>query len=161
LWVASQSFTAVAASSAGLDRARLGDAGLLAEAGQGVIFAEERDDRTAVAPFAHQRRRNSGDILGDAKTLVAELGQMFGGRTRLGVADLGHAPDPVGQRRETRLDRVDAAPDITAIVHGPVRCWERRSGKVISFAKSRLGYWICRHCSHVTKGTPSASRRWL
>ncbi len=105
------------AMAAGLDRARLGDAGFLAQAGQGVIFAEEGDDRSAFAPFADHRGRDIGDILGDAKALVAQLGQMLGRRARLGVADLGHAPDPVGERGETRLDRVDAAPDVAAVVH--------------------------------------------
>ena len=87
------------AMAAGFDRTRLGDAGLLAEAGQGVIFAEEGDDRPAFAPFAHHGGRDVGDILGDAKALVAQLGQMLGRRARLGVADLRHAPDPVGERR--------------------------------------------------------------
>ena len=59
------------AVAAGLDRPRFGDAGLLAEAGQRIIFAEEGDHRTAFAPFAHHGGRNAGDILGDAETLMA------------------------------------------------------------------------------------------
>ena len=105
------------AVAAGLDRTMLGDAGLLAEAGQGVIFAEEGDHRAALTPFAHHRGWNVGEVLGDAETLVAQFGQMFGGGARLGVADLGHRPDPVAQFDETRLDRVDAAPNITTVVH--------------------------------------------
>ncbi len=106
--------------AAGLQRARFGHAGFLAEAGQGVIFAEKSDHRPAVAPFAHHRGRNACDLLGDAETLMAQLGQMFGGRARLGVADLGHRPDPVGQGDKARLDGVDATPDVTAIIHLPI-----------------------------------------
>src|SRR5882757_3866696 len=105
------------AMAAGLDRVMFGDTGLLAEAGQGVIFAEEGDDRAAFAPFAHRRSRNPGEVLGDAKALMAQLGEMFGGRARLGVADLRHRPHPVAQFDETRLDRVDATPNVTTVVH--------------------------------------------
>ena len=42
------------AMAAGLDRARLGDAGFLAQARQRVIFAEEGDHGAALAPFADQ-----------------------------------------------------------------------------------------------------------
>ena len=85
------------AMAAGFQRARFRHAGLLAETGQGVVFAEEGDHGSAFAPFAHQRGGNACDLLGDAETLMAQFGQMFGGRARLGVADLGHRPDPVGQ----------------------------------------------------------------
>ena len=115
-----QIVAAAMAVAAGLQRARLGHAGLLAEAGQRVIFAEEGDDGPAFAPFAHQRGGNACDLLGDAETLMAQLGQMFGGRARLGVAHLGHRPDPVGQGDETRLDGVDATPDVTAVIHLPI-----------------------------------------
>ena len=108
------------AMAAGLQRARFGHAGFLAETGQGVIFAKEGDHGPAFAPFAHQGGGNAGDLLGDAKTLVTQLGQMFGGRARLGVADFGHRPDPVGQVDKARLDGVDATPDVTAIIHLPV-----------------------------------------
>ena len=114
---AQQIVAAAMAVAAGLDRLRLGDAGLLAEAGQGVVFAEEGDHRPAFAPFAHQRGRNVSDILGDAESLMAQLGQMFGGGARLGVADLGHRPDPVAQLDETRFDRVNAAPNVATVVH--------------------------------------------
>ena len=87
-----------------LDRPRLRHARLLAETGQRIVFAEEGDDGTALAPFAHQGGGNIGDILGDAKTLMAQFGQMFGRRARLGVAHLGHRPDLVAQGDETRLD---------------------------------------------------------
>ena len=82
-----------------LQRARLRHAGLLTEAGQRIVFAEEGDDGTALAPFAHQGGGNIGDILGDAETLMAQFGEMFGSRARLGVAHLGHGPDPVAQGR--------------------------------------------------------------
>lgn len=108
------------AVAAGFQRARFGHASLLAETWQRVIFAEEGDHRPAFAPFAHQRGGNAGDLLGDAKPLMPQLGQVLGGRARLGVADLRHRPDPVGQFDEARLDRIDATPDAAAVVHLPI-----------------------------------------
>ncbi len=118
---AQQIVAAAMAVTAGLDRPVLGNAGLLAEAGQGVIFAEERDDGAALAPFAHQRGRNAGQVLGDAETLVLKLSQMLGGGARLGVAHLRRSPDLVAPVDETRLDRVTATPNVTTVVHAPVR----------------------------------------
>ncbi len=114
---AEQIVAAAMTMAAALHRAMFGDSGLLAEAGQRVIFAEEGDHGTAFAPFADHRGRNVGDVLGDAEPLMTQLGQMFGGGARFGVADLGHRPDPVAQFDETRLDGVDATPDITTVVH--------------------------------------------
>src|SRR5262249_18399281 len=115
----SQQIVAAAVTvAAGLNRPRFGNVSFLAEAGQGVIFAEEGDHRTAFAPFAHHGRRNATDVFGDTKTLMAQLREMLGRRARVGVADLGHAPDPVGEGGEARLDRVHATPDIAAVVHG-------------------------------------------
>src|SRR5260221_14725927 len=105
------------AMAAGLQWPMFRHARFLAEARQRVIFAEESDDRAAFARFAHQSGGNAGDVLGDAETLMAQLGQMFGGRARLGVAHLWHAPDLVGEGDETRLDGVDATPDVTAVIH--------------------------------------------
>ena len=116
---AEQIVAAAVAMPSGLDRTRFGHIGLLAETGQRVVFAEEGDDGTALAPFAHHGGGNARDILGDAETLMAQLGQMFGAGSRLGVADFGHRPDPVAERDETRLDRVDATPNVTAVVHPP------------------------------------------
>ncbi len=103
--------------AARLDRARLRHAGFLAETGQGVVFAEEGNDWAALAGFAHQGGRDISDILGDAETLMAQLGQMFGRRARLGVAYFRHPPDRVAQGDETRLDRVNATPNVTAVIH--------------------------------------------
>src|SRR5258707_13388100 len=103
------------AMAAGLDRARLGDARLLAQARQRVVFTHEGDDGTALARFADQGGGNAGDVLGNAKALMAQFGEMFGRRTRLGVAHLGHRPDAVAQIDETRLDLVDATPNVAAV----------------------------------------------
>src|SRR5215813_5952202 len=100
-----------------LDGSRLRHARLLAEAGQRVIFAEKGDDRSALAPFTHQSGRDPRDILGNAETLMTQLDKMFGGGARLGVAHLRHSPDLVAQIDKARLDRVDAAPNVTAVVH--------------------------------------------
>ncbi len=56
-------------------------------------------------------------VLGDAETLMAQLGQMFRRRPRLGVTDLGHRPDLVAELDESRLDRIYVAPNVAAVVH--------------------------------------------
>ena len=112
-----QVVAATVAMASGLQRSRFRHAGLLAEAGQGVVFAKESDHGPAFAPFTHHGGGDACDLLGDAETLMAQLGQMFGGRARFGVADLGHGPDPVAQVDEARLDGVDATPDVTAVIH--------------------------------------------
>src|SRR3954465_10047516 len=139
-----QIVTAAMTVAAGLDRTMLPDARLpaaapqrsvpraarlLAEARQRVIFPHEGNDRSALAPFAHHRGRNARDLLGDAKALMTQLGKMLGGGPRLGVADFGHAPDLVAEVDETCLDRVNATPDVAAVVHALVRDpWVKRSG---------------------------------
>ncbi len=96
---AEQIVAAAMAMAAGLDRARLRHAGLLAETGQRVIFAEEGDDGTALAPFAHQGGGNAGDILGDAETLMAQLGQMFGATNAPRCSKPRASPRPCRSRR--------------------------------------------------------------
>jgi hypothetical protein len=86
-----QILAAAMAMASSLQRPRFGHAGFLAETGQRVIFAKEGDHRSAVAPFAHHGGGNACDLLGDAETLMAQLGQMFGGRARFVVADSGIA----------------------------------------------------------------------
>ena len=112
-----QIVAATVAVASRLERARLRHTGLLTKTGQRIIFAEESDDGTALAPFADQGGGNAGDILRDAEALMAQFGEMFGSRARLGVAHFGHGPDPVGQGDETRLDCVNAEPDVAAVVH--------------------------------------------
>ena len=105
------------AVATGLDRPVLGNAGFLAEARQRVIFAEEGDDRSALAGFADHRGRNARDILRDAEALVLQFRGMFRDRPALGIADLGHAPDPVAERDQPVLGGVDVAPQRVTIVH--------------------------------------------
>ncbi|MFK4662068.1 hypothetical protein ABIF76_002922 [Bradyrhizobium ottawaense] len=112
-----QIVTTAMAVPAGFDRTMLGDTRFLAETGQRVIFAHEGDHRTALAPLAHHRGRNAGDVLGDAEALMTQLEEMLGGGPRLGVAHLGHAPHLVAEVDETPLDCVDATPDVAAVVH--------------------------------------------
>ena len=49
------------AVAAGLDRLLLGDAGLLAETRQRVVFAEDGDDGAALARLADHGGRHAGD----------------------------------------------------------------------------------------------------
>ena len=144
---AEQIVAAAMAVAAGFQRPRFRHARFLTEARQGIVFAEEGDDGSAFAPFAHQRGGNPGDLLGDAETLMAQFGQMFGRRARLGVAHFGHRPDPVAQVDEARLDGVDAAPDITAIIHLPIPDAEGEvSGELLSASQNDASAW--RSISH-------------
>ena len=54
-------------------RLRLGDAGLLRQARQRVVLAEDGDDRPAFAGLAHHRGRDAGDVLGDAEALRSSI----------------------------------------------------------------------------------------
>jgi hypothetical protein len=89
----------------------------------------------------------AGNVLGDAKTLMAQLGQMFGRRARLSVAHLGHAPDLVGEGDETRLDGVDATPDVTAVIHRNIPILNSFSGRNC-YQLRRIAPSACRGISH-------------
>ena len=108
------------AMAAGLYGCMAGDSGLLRQAGQSVVFAHEGDHGPAFARLADHGSGNIGDALGDAEALMRQLGLMLRAGARLGVADLGHAPDPVAQRDQPLLVRIDVAPEIVSVVHdGP------------------------------------------
>src|SRR5262249_42044521 len=100
-----------------LDRARLGDARLLAQSGKRIILAEDRDHRAAFARFADHRSRNIGDVAGNAEAFALELLDVLGNRAMLDILQLRHAPDAVAQRLEWLLLGVDEAPDLLGIVH--------------------------------------------
>ena len=112
------------AVAAGLERPVLGDAGFLGEARQRVVFAEDGDDRAALARLAHHAVGMPATFSVMRKPWCAQLGEVLGAGARLGVAELRHAPDAVAQGDEARLDRVDAAPDVAAVVHArlPIHC---------------------------------------
>jgi hypothetical protein len=100
-----------------LDRAWFRDARLLAQARQGVIFAEDRDHRAAFAGFPDHRRRDARDIARHAKAFGLERRDMLGARAFLRVAELGHAPDPVAQRDEALLLGIDVPPNFFTVFH--------------------------------------------
>ena len=56
----------------------LRNAGLLAEAGQRIVLAQESDHRAAFTRFADDGGGNAGNALGDAEALVAQFRQMLG-----------------------------------------------------------------------------------
>jgi hypothetical protein len=70
---------AMAVAIAG-DRPVLGHAGFLGEAGQGVVLAENGDDRAVLARLAHHGGRDAGDVLGDAEALMRQHLPMLGDR---------------------------------------------------------------------------------
>ncbi len=67
-----------------------------------------------------------GHGLGDAKALMAQFGQVFGRGTVLGVADLRHAPDAIGQSDEAILLLVDVPPNCVAVIHRVILQFARR-----------------------------------
>jgi hypothetical protein len=66
---AQQVMAAAMAVAAGFDRAVLGHAGFLAQAGQGVILAEDGDDRAFLARLAHDGGGDAGQLARDAEAL--------------------------------------------------------------------------------------------
>src|SRR5262249_47477758 len=114
---------AMAVAVAG-DRPRLGNAGLLAQARQRIVFAEDGDDRAALARFAHDGGRDAGEGLGDAEALLLQHGGMLGDGAELAVAQLRHAPDPIAQLDEGLRLGIDALPDFFAVLHiGYASAW--------------------------------------
>src|SRR5205814_5992123 len=96
-------------------RPRFGNARLLAQAGQRVVFAQDRNDRPAFARLADDGGWNARDILLEPETLALELLDVFGNRAMLGILQFGHAPDAVAQRLISVLTGVDQAPDFFGI----------------------------------------------
>ncbi len=103
-----------------LDRLRFGHAGLLAQARQRVILAENGDHRPAFTCLAHDGGRDVGDVFSDAKTLGFQRRRMFGHRAIFRVGDLRHAPDAVAEFDEFGAMTVDDLPDFFGILHGGV-----------------------------------------
>jgi len=75
---------------------RLGDARDLRQARQRIVFAKDRNHRPAVARLAHDRRRDAGQIVGDAETLLFQHRPMLGRGSVFRVGDLGRCPHAVG-----------------------------------------------------------------
>ncbi len=99
------------------ERPPLGNAGLLAEAGKRIIFAENRDDRTAFASLADHRGRQAGDSSGRLEALTLQHGGMGSRRAAFLIIQLGRAPDPIAELDEGFFLRLDEAPDIIDILH--------------------------------------------
>ena len=133
---ASQSFTAVAASSdagaqqivpaamaraAPRQRTMLGDAGLLAQPGQRVVFAEDGDDRPVLAGLAHHCGRDAGEVLRDAEPVALQHGLMLGGRADFLEVELRHAPDAVAEGLELFPLVVHQLPDLLHVPHAALR----------------------------------------
>ena len=116
-----------------LDFLVLGGAGFLREAGQGVVFAEEGDDRAAFAGLADHRGRDARDVFGDPEALVLQLGDMLGDRALLGVANFRNRPDPVAEFDEALLAGVNMAPEIVAVVH----CCVSSCGELSALSRKR------------------------
>ena len=106
------------AMPAGLQLFRLGDVGNLAQSRQRVILAHDGDHRTALARFAHHGGRNAADILGNPEALLFQHLPVFLDGAVFGVADLGHAPDPVRETDEFLTVLIDKIPDQLGIRHG-------------------------------------------
>ncbi len=108
---------AAVAVAADLDRPGFGHAGLLAEAWQGVILAEEGDHRTAFASLADDGGGDASHAALYAEALLPQLRHMLRRRALLGVTGLRHPPDAIGEGDEAFLGGVHLAPEVVAIVH--------------------------------------------
>ena len=132
--------------AAALDLLRLRDAGDLRQAGQGVVLAEDRDHRAAVAGLAHHGGRDAGDVLGDAEAFLLQHGAMLGDRAVFRIGDLRHAPDAVGQRlvvrpcgrrRAARFSPSSAWASSLRMVRVAARLSRFRAGQNPQFAQCR------------------------
>ena len=112
---------AMAMAGAG-QRAVLGDIGLLAEAGQRVVFAENGDDRAAFARLAHHGGRDAAVLLGHLEALRLQHGGMLGDGSVLGIGDFRHAPDAVAEGEEVLALGVDEIPDCFGVFHELAPC---------------------------------------
>ena len=92
-------------------------AGLLRQAGQGVVFAEDRDHRAGFSGLAHYRGGDARDVTGDAKTLGLQHRDMLRARTELRVAEFRAIPDAVGESDEIALVGIDQTPDLLGVLH--------------------------------------------
>ncbi len=142
---------AAVAVAAGLERARLGDVRLLAQAGQRVVFAEDGDDGPAPAGLAHDRGRQPGDGGGHVEALGAQRFLVRFGRAVLVVEQLRGLPHPVGQLLEGRRPGIDAMPHLFAVAH--VRPCSLRRGKARAEPAAAPG------SSVVGVSVPSGQRR--
>ena len=98
-------------------RPMLSDARLIRQARQRVVFAEDGDHRAILAGLAHDGGGDAGDVLGDAAALLLQHRGVLGAGAVLGVGDLRHGPDAVGQCLEIVFFGVDQAPDFLGVLH--------------------------------------------
>ena len=117
---AEQVVAAAMPGTAGLDRYLGADAGLLAETGQRVVFAEDRNHGSAIAGFAHHRSWNPGNAPVDAKAFTLEHRRVPHGGAMLLVVELRLRPDPVAQLEKRPALRLHRLPEL-----GIDRCSQR------------------------------------
>ncbi len=92
--------------------------GFLRQARQGVVFAEDADDRPALAVARHESGRHSRDPALDRETL--RLG-VVGERLRRTVFDqgrFGEAPDPIAELDELGFVLLDGGHGFLLFLHG-------------------------------------------
>ena len=92
-------------------------AGLLHQAGQRVVFAENGDHRTALAGLAHHRGFDAGDVLGDPESVLAEHRCVRGSGANLVEIGLRRVKNRVGQALERLAMAVDNGPNGFLITH--------------------------------------------
>jgi len=107
--------------AARLDLLAIVDPCLLAQARQGIVFAQNRDDRPACPRLAHHGRRNAHDILGHPKALGLQHRGMFGAGLEFAIQQLGHTPDPVGQPDQIFLVGLDKRGNFGRVLHDVLR----------------------------------------
>ena len=123
-------------------RAGFGDARFLAEAGKRVVFAENGDDRTFLARFAHHRRRDAGEVGGDPEAFLFEHFGVLGAGLIFVIGDFRHVPDAVAQRDVFLALGIHQAPDLFLVLHVSVSDhdvgeWRRRESTGAAAADMR------------------------
>ncbi len=97
------------------------------------------DHRPAVARFTHDGGRDAGHVLGNAEPFLFQHGAVLGNGAILGVANLRHLPDAVGQSLIGVFARIDELPDLVAVLHRhPPVAAEPRPAERVAKAKARF-----------------------
>ena len=110
---------AMAHAAIAIDQPGFGQAGLLAQSRERVVFTEDGDHRPPLAGFTHDGGRYAGHVTGDAETLAFQHREVFGNAAPLPVGQLRHVPDPIRQGDVAGALVIHDLPDLLAVLHAP------------------------------------------
>ena len=121
---------------------------VLRQAGQGVVFAENADDRRAAAGLRAEGGGDVADVLGDRKTGGLQLILKQRGALRFLIADLGELPDLLRHLRPMLRTLVEPLEEHGAVHFGQLtagrgcceqreKCRERRENSAAEHSRCR------------------------